>query len=79
MALSRQVLGAQRAGEGQEVAGAYLAALTSDTAVVVASCLVPAHDTLLIFVQVARDIPWEGGKEEAGMAYKLGHSPALPF
>lgn len=55
-------------GEGQELAGPYLAALTSDAAVVITGCLVPTHDTLLVFVQVTRDIPWEGGRE-AGMAW----------
>lgn len=45
---------------GQEATRPYLAALTSDTAVVITGGLVPAHDTLLVFVQVARDIPWEG-------------------
>lgn len=34
-----------------------LAALTSDAAVVITGCLVPTHDTLLVFVQVTRDIP----------------------
>lgn len=49
-------------GKGQEMAHPYLAALTSDTAVVITGRLVPTHDTLLVFVQVTRDIPWEGGK-----------------
>lgn len=49
-------------GKGQEMARPYLAALTSDTAVVITGRLVPTHDTLLVFVQVTRDIPWEGGK-----------------
>lgn len=55
--------GAQVVGEGQEPAGPYLAALTSDAAVVITGCLVPTHDTLLVFVQVTRDIPWERGRE----------------
>ena len=50
-------------GEGQELAGPYLAALASDAAVVITGCLVPTYDTLLVFVQVTRDIPWEGGRE----------------
>lgn len=61
-------------GEGQKLAGPYLAALTSDAAVVITSCLVPTHDTLLVFVQVTRDIPWEGGREGGRQAW-LG-SPA---
>lgn len=56
-------------GEGQELAGPYLAALTSDAAVVITSCLVPTHDTLLVFVQVTRDIPWEGGREAGRQAW----------
>ena len=48
---------------GQELSGPYLAALTSDAAIVITGCLVPTHDTLLVFVQVTRDIPWEGGRE----------------
>lgn len=60
--------GVPAVGEGQELAGPYLAALTSDAAVVITGCLVPTHDTLLVFVQVTRDIPWEGGRE-AGMAW----------
>lgn len=62
-------MGAQVTGEGQELAGPYLAALTSDAAVVITSCLVPTHDTLLVFVQVTRDIPWEGGKEAGRRAW----------
>lgn len=52
--------GNQATGEGQGTAHPYLAALTSDTAVVITGGLVPTHDTLLVFVQVTRDIPWEG-------------------
>lgn len=79
--------GAQVVGEGQELAGPYLAALTSDAAVVITGCLVPTHDTLLVFVQVTRDIPWEGGREAGRQAW-LGspaerllyffHPPAFP-
>lgn len=61
--------GAQVVGEGQELAGPYLAALTSDAAVVITGCLVPTHDTLLVFVQVTRDIPWEGGREAGRQAW----------
>jgi hypothetical protein len=60
--LKRSERGTGGVGKGQEMAGPYLAALTSDTAVVITGCLVPTHDTLLVFVQVTRDIPWEGGK-----------------
>lgn len=80
-------MGAQVVGEGQELAGPYLAALTSDAAVVITGCLVPTHDTLLVFVQVTRDIPWEGGREAGRQAW-LGapaerllyslHPPAFP-
>lgn len=62
-------MGARVAGEGQELAGPYLAALTSDAAVVITGCLVPTHDTLLVFVQVTRDIPWEGGREAGRQAW----------
>lgn len=48
-------LGGRRRGSGGV---AYLAPLTSDTAVVITGCLVPTHNALLVFVQVARDIPW---------------------
>lgn len=72
---------------GQEMARPYLAALTSDTAVVITGCLVPTHDTLLVFVQVTRDIPWEGGKGggsghgvEPGRGTSILHPPpSLPF
>lgn len=56
-------------GEGQELAGPYLAALASDAAVVITGCLVPTYDTLLVFVQVTRDIPWEGGREAGRQAW----------
>lgn len=56
----------------QETTRPYLAALTSDTAVVITSGLVPAHHTLLVFVQVTRDIPWEGKRAES---VGTGHSP----
>lgn len=72
--------------EGQETAHPYLAALTSDTAVVITGGLVPTHDTLLVFVQVTRDIPWEGEREEeVGMGWSLVEEllchthPTLPF
>lgn len=61
--------GLRQWGEGQEPAGPYLAALTSDAAVVITGCLVPTHDTLLVFVQVTRDIPWEGGREAGRQAW----------
>lgn len=71
-------------GEGQELANSYLAALTSDAAVVITGCLVPTHDTLLVFVQVTRDIPW-AGRREAGMAWTPAerllhflHPPTFP-
>lgn len=70
--LTGSEMGAQVVGEGQEPAGPYLAALTSDAAVVITGCLVPTHDTLLVFVQVTRDIPWERGREagrQAGMVW----------
>lgn len=60
--------GSEVVGEGQEMVGPYLAALTSDAAVVITGCLVPTHDTLLVFVQVTRDIPW-AGRREVGMAW----------
>lgn len=65
----KREIGAQAVGEGQELAGPYLAALTSDAAVVITGCLVPTHDTLLVFVQVTRDIPWEGGREAGRQAW----------
>lgn len=55
----------QRERGGRETAHPYLAALTSDTAVVITGGLVPTHDTLLVFVQVTRDIPWEGERVKA--------------
>lgn len=67
--LNGSEMGAQVVGEGQELAGPYLAALTSDAAVVITGCLVPTHDTLLVFVQVTRDIPWEGGREAGRQAW----------
>lgn len=54
--------------QGPEVAGPYLAALTGDAAVVIPGRLVPTHDTLLVFVQVTRDIPWGGREQGPGMA-----------
>lgn len=86
--LTKREMGAQAVGEGQELAGPYLAALTSDAAVVITGCLVPTHDTLLVFVQVTRDIPWEGGRggRQAGMAgapgreaLTLSASPGFPL
>lgn len=79
--------GVRALGKGQETARPYLAALTSDTAVVITGCLVPTHDTLLVFVQVTRDIPWEGGKgggsghgvESPVEALLDGAHPTLPF
>lgn len=67
--LTGSEMGAQVVGEGQEPAGPYLAALTSDAAVVITGCLVPTHDTLLVFVQVTRDIPWERGREAGRQAW----------
>ena len=46
----------------------YLAALTGDTAVVVAGGFVPTHDAQLVFVQVTRDVPWQRHKEELASA-----------